>query len=102
LTLRPASGYCSRFPRPVPAMARKPKAIDFEKALADLEQQVHLLESGELSLEDSLKAFEAGIRLTRECQQALTEAEQKVQLLLEKSDGSVEYGLFDNDDDDDA
>jgi exodeoxyribonuclease VII small subunit len=80
-------------------MARKTKAVDFEKALADLEQQVHLLESGELSLEDALKSFEAGIRLTRECQQALTEAEQKVQLLLEKADGSVEYTDFDNDDD---
>lgn len=80
-------------------MARKPKAVDFEKALADLEQQVHLLESGELSLEDALKSFEAGIRLTRECQQALTEAEQKVQLLLEKADGAVEYRDFDSDDD---
>lgn len=80
-------------------MARKPKAVDFEKALNELEQQVHLLEGGELSLEDALKAFEAGIRLTRECQQALTEAEQKVQLLLEKADGSVEYQEFDNDDD---
>lgn len=83
-------------------MARKPKAIDFEKALADLEQQVHLLESGELSLEDSLKAFEAGIRLTRECQQALTEAEQKVQRLLERSDGAVDYADFDDDADADA
>lgn len=80
-------------------MARKPKAVDFEKALAELEQQVHLLESGELSLEDALKSFETGIRLTRECQQALTEAEQKVQLLLEKADGSVEYQDFDADDD---
>ena len=56
-------------------MARKPKAIDFEKALAELEKQVHLLESGELPLEDALKAFEDGIRLTRDCQQALAEAE---------------------------
>jgi exodeoxyribonuclease VII small subunit len=79
-------------------MARKPKAVDFEKSLAELEQQVHLLESGELSLEDALKAFEAGIRLTRDCQQALTEAEQKVQLLLEKSDGSVALHDFDDDD----
>lgn len=80
-------------------MARKSKAVDFEKALADLEQQVHLLESGELSLEDALKSFEAGIKLTRECQQALTEAEQKVQLLLEKADGSVELTDFNTDDD---
>lgn len=83
-------------------MARKPKAIDFEKALEALEQQVHLLESGELPLEDALKAFEDGIRLTRDCQQALTEAEQKVQLLLEQPDGSVEVTAFDEDDGDDA
>jgi exodeoxyribonuclease VII small subunit len=80
-------------------MARKPKAVDFEKALNELEQQVHLLESGELSLEDALKAFEAGIKLTRECQHALTEAEQKVQLLLEKADGSAEFTDSDSDDD---
>lgn len=80
-------------------MARKPKAVDFEKALNELEQQVHLLESGELSLEDALKSFEAGIKLTRECQQALTEAEQKVQLLLEKADGSAEFTDFDSDED---
>lgn len=81
-------------------MARKSKPVDFEKALAQLEKQVHLLESGELTLEESLKAFEDGIRLTRDCQQALSEAEQKVQLLLEKPDGTVEYQLFDDADDD--
>jgi exodeoxyribonuclease VII small subunit len=76
-------------------MARKRNAVDFEKALTELETQVHLLESGDLPLEDALKAFEAGIKLTRECQQALTEAEQKVQLLLERADGSVELTDFD-------
>lgn len=73
---------------------RKPKAVDFEKALNELEQQVQKLEGGELNLEEALKAFETGIRLTRECQQALTEAEQKVKLLLEKADGSVELQDF--------
>jgi exodeoxyribonuclease VII small subunit len=82
-------------------MARKPKAVDFEKALAELEQQVHALESGDLPLEEALKAFEAGIKLTRECQQALSEAEQKVQMLLEKNDGSVEYADFPDDSQDD-
>lgn len=82
-------------------MARKRTAVDFEKALADLEARVHQLESGDLSLEDALKAFEEGISLTRDCQQALTEAEQKVQLLLEKSDGSTERtDFFENTDDD--
>jgi len=48
------------------------------------------MESGELSLEDSVRSFEEGIKLTRECQQALKDAEQKVKVLLEKSDGIVE------------
>ncbi|HCT40841.1 MAG: exodeoxyribonuclease VII small subunit [Moraxellaceae bacterium] len=83
-------------------MARKRSAVDFEKALSELEARVHQLESGDLSLEDALKAFEEGIRLTRDCQQALTEAEQKVQLLLEKSDGSTERTDFFEDEDGDA
>lgn len=58
-------------------------SLDFEAALAELEQQVQRLESGELSLEDALQAFEQGVRLTRQCQQALDSAEQKVQLLLQ-------------------
>lgn len=83
-------------------MARKRTAVDFEKALAELEARVHQLESGDLSLEEALKAFEEGIRLTRDCQQALTEAEQKVQLLLEKADGSTERTDFFEDADGDA
>lgn len=69
-------------------------AIDFEKALAELEQQVHQLESGELSLEAALQAFESGVKLTRECQQALDQAEQKVNMLLAKADGSIELSDF--------
>ncbi len=83
-------------------MARKRTAVDFEKALAELEARVHQLESGDLSLEDALKAFEEGIRLTRDCQQALTEAEQKVQLLLEQPDGSTTRADFFEDAEDDA
>ncbi|MGB4344099.1 MAG: exodeoxyribonuclease VII small subunit [Moraxellaceae bacterium] len=83
-------------------MARKRSAVDFEKALSELEARVHQLESGDLSLEDALKAFEEGIRLTRDCQQALTEAEQKVQLLLEKADGSTERTDFFEDEDGNA
>lgn len=65
-------------------MARK-KALDFEKALDQLEQLVEQMEEGELSLEDSLKAFEQGVKLTRDCQGALSEAQQKVELLLEEN-----------------
>ncbi len=63
-------------------MARKKAAPDFEQSLTELQTLVERLESGELSLEDSLAAFEQGIRLTRECQSALSQAEQKVQILL--------------------
>lgn len=74
-------------------MARK-KAPDFEHSLAELQTLVERLESGELSLEESLGAFELGIRLTRECQSALSQAEQKVQILLER-DGVMTEAPFD-------
>ena len=74
----------------------KAKKIDFEASLDRLEQLVERMEDGELSLEESLKVFEQGIKLTRECQQALEEAEQKVQLLLER-DGAPEAATFDAD-----
>lgn len=63
---------------------RKPpaKAIDLEKSLAELEAIVEQLESGELPLDKSLKEFERGVRLSRECQGALKEAEQRVQVLM--------------------
>ena len=75
-------------------MARKKAAADFEHSLADLQALVERLENGELSLEDSLSAFEQGIRLTRDCQAALTQAEQKVQMLLER-DGELQQVDFD-------
>ncbi len=53
--------------------------------MEELEKLVEQMEQGDISLEDSLKAFERGIKLTRTCQQALQEAEQKVQILLEKN-----------------
>lgn len=62
----------------------KAKKINFEAALSKLEQLVDQMEEGELSLEQSLKAFEEGVKLTRQCQQALVEAGQKVNLLMEQ------------------
>ncbi len=56
----------------------------FEQALSELESLVETLEQGDLSLEDSLKSFERGVALTRTCQQALKEAEQKIQILTEQ------------------
>ncbi len=66
-------------------MAKKPTTIDFEKSLKNLEKLVETMESGELTLEKSLEAFEQGVRLTKECQQALQEAEQKVQILMARN-----------------
>ena len=59
------------------------KAPPFEDSLLELEQLVERMEQGQLPLEDALKAFERGIQLSRTCQKALQEAEQKVQILLE-------------------
>lgn len=55
--------------------------VNFESAILALETVVQRMESGELSLEDSLKAFEHGVSLTRQCQEALKAAEQRVKLL---------------------
>jgi len=63
------------------------KKIPFEKAMSELEDIVNKLEQGEVSLEDSLKNFERGIELTRNCQSALEEAEQKVHILTQTQDG---------------
>jgi exodeoxyribonuclease VII small subunit len=64
-----------------------PAAPDFEASLAELEAIVEKLEQGDLSLDDSLKQFERGVQLTRICQTALTQAEQKVEILLRKTGG---------------
>lgn len=68
--------------------AKKAASPDFEKSLQELESLVEKMESGEQSLDDSLATFERGVQLTRECQQALQKAEQRVQILLEKNGGS--------------
>jgi len=56
-----------------------------EKSLVELETLVEKLEGGDLSLEETLKYFERGVKLTRECQATLKEAEQKVEILLNKT-----------------
>ncbi len=63
------------------------KITNLEKALTDLEQLVEELESGDLPLERAMKKFEEGIKLTRSCQAALKDAEQKVQVLLKSAGG---------------
>ena len=82
-------------------MAKNKKAVDFEEALDQLENLVEAMEGGDLSLEDSLKAFEQGIKLSRECQTALSTAEQKVQLLLEENGQLTAVDLDDTEELDD-
>ena len=75
-------------------MAKKSNKPDFEQSLETLEKIVEEMESGDMSLEDSLKAFEDGIKLTSSCQKSLKEAEHKVEILMKKS-GSDNFKPFD-------
>ena len=72
--------------------------LTLEKSLAQLEALVEELESGDLPLEKAMKKFEDGIKLTRGCQSALKEAEQKVEILLQSA-GGEELEDFEADDD---
>lgn len=78
-------------------MSKDKKAVDFEQQLAALEGLVNSLESGELSLEESLKSFEQGIKVARDCQAALKSAEQKVEVLMREGDKLVSNPFDDND-----
>lgn len=71
---------------------------DFEKSLNELEALVRDLEQGDLPLEKSLAAFERGVRLTRECQQALRQAEQRVEQLVKVDGDTPETRPFNVDD----
>ena len=65
--------------------SKKAKSVDFEQALGELETVVERLEHGELPLDEALKQFERGIELARGCQDALKQAEQRVEILLQKN-----------------
>ncbi len=79
----------------MPQKTRKiPKSTKFEDALSELETLVESLENGEQSLEMSLEQFERGVSLSRFCQQSLTEAEQKVKILMDDN-GDTEQALSD-------
>jgi exodeoxyribonuclease VII small subunit len=71
--------------------------VNFEAALAELEKIVEKMESGEQSLEESLKSFQRGIELTRACQQGLREAEQRVEKLVQKNGEFATEPLDDED-----
>jgi exodeoxyribonuclease VII small subunit len=74
----------------------KEKSLDFEKSLAKLENIIEALEDGDLPLNDSIKTFEEGVKLTKHCQELLTKAELKIQKLLEKDDGTLDLEDFDD------
>lgn len=69
--------------------AKKADSDDFESQLAELETLVEAMEQGQMSLEDSLKAFEQGVKLTRACQKRLESAEQKVSILLQNQEDEL-------------
>ncbi|MDO8825070.1 MULTISPECIES: exodeoxyribonuclease VII small subunit [Methylophaga] len=77
-------------------MVAKRKKLDYEAAVSELESLVERLEKGDISLEESLKLYERGVLLTRDCQEALQAAEQKVQMLLQQS-GQSDLVDFDPD-----
>ncbi|MGB9597823.1 MAG: exodeoxyribonuclease VII small subunit [Candidatus Poribacteria bacterium] len=63
--------------------------MKFETAMARLEEIVEKLESGELSLEESLSVFEEGIKLSKICAKILNDAERKVEILMKSEDGQL-------------
>ncbi len=78
-------------------MAQKtPTNKKFEAALEDLELVVEQLETGELSLEDSLEAFEKGVGLVKYCNQKLDEVEKKVEILIKDKEGKLQLKAFED------
>ncbi|HCS64849.1 MAG TPA: exodeoxyribonuclease VII small subunit [Cellvibrio sp.] len=77
----------------------KKKGVDFEQSLSTLESLVNRMEQGDMTLEESLQAFESGIALTRECQTRLAAAEQQVNKLIEQQ-GNISIESFDADEGD--
>ena len=74
------------------------KSVNLEKSLSELEALVEELESGDLPLDKAMKKFEQGIKLTRNCQSALKDAEQKVEILLKSAGGEESLQEFDSGD----
>ena len=73
-------------------MAKKKSSPSFEEALQKLESLVEKMESGDISLKQSLEWFEEGIRLVKSCRKQMENAEQKVQSLIKDSKGKLELG----------
>ena len=78
-------------------MAKEDRAgKKFEVAMEELESIVEQLESGDLSLEDSLAAFEKGVTLVKYCNQKLNEVEKKVEVLVKDKDGKFQFKALDS------
>ena len=79
-------------------MSQPTEPLDYEAALAELEALVQRMETGSLSLENSLAAFERGVQLTRQCQAALQQAELRVKALMrDGSESALPLGDEDGD-----
>lgn len=61
----------------------------FEESINELENIVHQLEEGDLSLEASLELFEKGVKLSRDCRDRLTKAERRIEVLMKDADGTL-------------
>lgn len=81
-------------------MPKKGKGSNFEESLEKLEALVEKLERGELSLEESLKAFEEGMALSKGCEESLQAAQKKIEKLTRKDDGALQAEPFDLPEDD--
>ena len=77
--------------------AAAPPPADFEAQLASLERIVRELERGDLPLERSLELFEQGVKLSRECQERLNEAERRIEVLLRDGEGRTSAAAFERD-----
>ena len=76
-------------------MSKQENNKDFETSLKKLEKIVSDLENGDLPLEESIKTFEDGVKLTKHYQNLLSKAELKIQKLVESKDGSIDLETFD-------
>lgn len=76
------------------------KGKSFEASLAELEKIVRDLERGDLPLEESLQLFENGVKLSRECQERLSQAERRIEVLLRDAEGRPVVSAFEDEETD--
>ena len=79
------------------AAEKDSKEVTFEKAMERLEASVEKLDEGSLTLEEALAAFEEGVRWSKECHRFLEKAEERIEIILKKEDGSYASASFKED-----